>query len=328
MLYNKIKYIVSTEFNNFKHNQPDFTLTLPISYAHYIFKKYIIFLIDMTPQFIFILTCYANIAKLQNYLITELQLKASKLILLIITQFQPKGISSKVLKIICMERITPGNNQLITLRLKCGNKILEVLNAPISVGQLFSKHLTVLVNLPTNELLNFCFFWFFSISGNIFKSKINNHVLFPWREKQISYDGWFTYSIKPFLGTQCWYWSSSIRIQVMLILYGNKIPDDESILTRCKGSDKSVWFQIAICLSEYVEKPVVVANLVPSLLNANECTISGWQSISSEQEAIILSLNGFHFTSKTGPLWPVTLLCLSRVPIMQLILYERHKEGK
>lgn len=37
---------------------------------------------------------------------------------------------------------------------------------------------------------------------------------------------------------------------------------------------------------------------------------------SSEQDAMTLSLKGFHLMSKTGPLWPVTLLALkSSLPV-------------
>lgn len=45
----------------------------------------------------------------------------------------------------------------------------------------------------------------------------------------------------------------------------------------------------------------------------NEITVQ-----SSEHEAIMLSLNGFHLMSKTGPLWPVTLLALkSKRPVCE-----------
>jgi len=40
---------------------------------------------------------------------------------------------------------------------------------------------------------------------------------------------------------------------------------------------------------------------------------------SSEQDAIILSLNGFHLISKTGPVCPVTRLALkSRRPVCKI----------
>lgn len=45
---------------------------------------------------------------------------------------------------------------------------------------------------------------------------------------------------------------------------------------------------------------------------------------SSEQDAIMLSLNGFHFMSKTGPVWPVTRLALkSRRPVCNIEMYEK-----